>query len=228
MRKAEQGSQQLQGEVQEPELEALLSGTFPQDTIEPVPKREHGGDMLHRVVGPLGQTCGTILWETKRTKNWSDGWLAKLRDDQRAAKAELAVLVSQVLPKEVETFDLIDGVWVTHPRAVVPGKPPKASRPRWKWFTSISRDRASDSASRPSSRRSLPCGRISTGKRRLLQSNGLNGKSKSTGSCRQLLECMAICRASRERRSRKLRVRAYRRKEDCGKQGVAVAYVQDD
>ncbi len=119
-RKAEQGSQQLQGEVQELELEALLSTKFPFDTIQPVPKGEHGGDVLHFVIGPVGQPCGTILWESKRTKNWSDGWLIKLRDDQRAAKAELAVIVSQALPKNVETFDLIDGVWVTHPRAALP------------------------------------------------------------------------------------------------------------
>ena len=119
-RKAEQGSQQLQGEVQELELETLLSTKFPFDKIQPVPKGEHGGDVLHVVVGPLGQPCGTILWESKRTKNWSDGWLIKLRDDRRAAKAELAVIVSQALPKNVETFDLIDGVWVTHPRAALP------------------------------------------------------------------------------------------------------------
>ena len=119
-RKAEQGSQQLQGEVQELALEELLSTKFPRDIIEPVPKGEHGGDILHRVSGPFGQTCGTILWESKRTKNWSDSWLGKLREDQRAAKAEIAVIVSQVLPKGVETFELIDGVWVTHPRAALP------------------------------------------------------------------------------------------------------------
>jgi hypothetical protein len=119
-RKAEQGSQQLQGEVQELALEELLSTKFPRDIIEPVPKGEHGGDILHRVSGPFGQTCGTILWESKRTKNWSDSWLGKLREDQRAAKAEIAVIVSQALPKGVETFELIDGVWVTHPRAAFP------------------------------------------------------------------------------------------------------------
>ena len=119
-RKAEQGSQQLQGEVQELELEALLRAKFPLDSIEPVPKGEYGGDVLHRVIGSFGQTCGTILWESKRTKSWSDGWLVKLREDQRAAKAEIAVIVSQTLPKGVETFELIDGVWVTHPRAVIP------------------------------------------------------------------------------------------------------------
>jgi hypothetical protein len=119
-RRADQGSQQIQGEVQELELEALLRAKFPRDTIEPVPKGEFGGDALQRVVSPLGQVCGTILWESKRTKNWSDGWLTKLRDDQRTAKAEIAVLVTQVLPKGVENFDLVDGVWVTHPRVAIP------------------------------------------------------------------------------------------------------------
>lgn len=119
-RKAEQGSQQLQGEVQELELEAMLREKFPQDSIEPVAKGEHGGDAIQRVIGPMGQPCGTILWESKRTKNWTDGWLAKLREDQRAAKAELAVIVSQALPKDVETFNLIDGVWVTSYRCALP------------------------------------------------------------------------------------------------------------
>ncbi len=119
-RRAEQGSQQLQGEVQELELEDLLRTKFPRDTIEPVPKGEHGGDILQRVCGQSGQLCGTILWESKRTKNWSDAWLVKLREDQRAAKAEIAVIVSQALPKGVESFELIDGVWVTHPRAALP------------------------------------------------------------------------------------------------------------
>jgi hypothetical protein len=118
--RAEQGSQQLQGEVQELELENLLRAKFPFDSIDPVPKGEFGGDVLHRVVGSGGQSGGTILWEFKRTKNWSDGWLVKLRDDQRTAKAEISVIVSQALPKGVETFELVDGVWVTHPRAALP------------------------------------------------------------------------------------------------------------
>ena len=119
-RRAEQGSQQLQGEVQELELQTLLRSRFPHDNIEPVPKGEFGGDALQRVNSPLSQSCGTILWESKRTKNWSDGWLAKLRGDQRTAKAEISVLVSPVLPKEVEAFDLVEGVWVTHPRMAIP------------------------------------------------------------------------------------------------------------
>ncbi len=119
-RKAEQGSQQLQGEVLELALESVLRARFPLDSIEPVGKGEFGGDVLQRVINPFGLACGSILWEFKRTKNWSDGWLTKLRGDQRAAKAELAIIVSNALPKGVETFDLVDGVWVTEPRCIVP------------------------------------------------------------------------------------------------------------
>jgi hypothetical protein len=118
--KAEQGSQQLWGEVQELELENLLRAKFPFDSIEPVPKGEFGGDTLQRVVSQSGIMSVTILWESKRTKNWSNGWLVKRREDQRAAKAEISVLVSQALPEGIETFDVIDGVWVTHPRAILP------------------------------------------------------------------------------------------------------------
>jgi hypothetical protein len=119
-RKSEQGSQQLQGEVQEIELESLLRNKFPVDLIEPVAKGEFGGDVLQRVTGPLNQHCGTILWEIKRTKNWSEGWLAKLRDDQRAAKANIALLVSHAIPKGIDAFDYVDGVWVTEPRCALP------------------------------------------------------------------------------------------------------------
>jgi hypothetical protein len=119
-RKAEQGSQQLQGEVLELALEETLRTKFPFDSIEPVGKGEFGGDVLQRVVGPMGQACGAILWESKRTKNWSDAWLPKLRGDQRAAKAEIAVLISDALPKDIETFGPVDGVWVSAPRYAVP------------------------------------------------------------------------------------------------------------
>lgn len=120
MKKADQGSQQLQGEVQELDLEENLRREFSLDVIEPVPKGEFGGDVVQRVVSVSGQLCGMILWESKRTKNWSDGWLPKLREDQRAAKADTAVIVSQSLPKGLDTFQTIDGVCVTHPRLVLP------------------------------------------------------------------------------------------------------------
>jgi hypothetical protein len=121
-RKAEQGSQQLQGEVLELEIESRIRTAFPLDVVEPVPKGEHGGDVIQRVFNPLGQPCGALLWESKRTKNWSDGWLAKLRDDQRAAKAEIALIVTQALPKGIDSnsFDCIDGVWVTSSSCAIP------------------------------------------------------------------------------------------------------------
>lgn len=119
-RRSEQGSQQLQGEVLELELEELLRAKFPFDTIDPVPKGEFGGDLLHRVTTPVGQPAGIILWETKRTKNWSDTWLPKLREDQRSARAELAVIVSHALPQGITSFDLVEGIWVAGPRYALP------------------------------------------------------------------------------------------------------------
>ncbi|MBM3999755.1 MAG: DUF2130 domain-containing protein [Planctomycetes bacterium] len=112
-RKAEQGSQQLQGEVLETTLEDLLRRQFPIDAIQPVPKGVHGGDVVQTVRDASGAVCGIMLWESKRTKAWSDGWLPKLRDDQRAAKAQIAILVSLELPRDVATFGHIDGVWVS-------------------------------------------------------------------------------------------------------------------
>ena len=119
-RKLEQGSQQSQGEVLELALEEVLRSRFPQDVIEPVGKGEFGGDVVQYVNGAMGATSGVILWEFKRTKAWSDGWLPKLRQDQRTAKADVALIISHSLPKNVETFDLIDGVWIAHPRCAVP------------------------------------------------------------------------------------------------------------
>jgi hypothetical protein len=112
-RRAEQGSQQTQGEVLELELEDILKTHFPLDSIEPVGKGKKGGDILQRVYSQSGQNCGTIIWESKRTKAWTDGWIEKLKDDQREAKAEIAVLVTTVLPKDIGDFGSMDGVWVT-------------------------------------------------------------------------------------------------------------------
>ncbi len=112
-RRAEQGSQQAQGEALELELEDLLRGKFPQDSIEPVPKGMRGADVIQTVRNSLGQACGTIIWESKRTRNWSNDWIPKLKDDMRAAKADLAVLTSTVLPKDAECICENDGVWLT-------------------------------------------------------------------------------------------------------------------
>jgi len=112
-RKAEQGSQQLQGEVLEIELENSLRDQFPFDEIEPVGKGIRGGDILHTIKTQRGTVCGKILWETKRTRNWNDSWLQKLKDDQRECKASIAVLVSETLPPGFHHFRQLDGVWVT-------------------------------------------------------------------------------------------------------------------
>lgn len=119
-RKSEQGSQQLQGEVLELELEEMLRSKFPFDTIEPVAKGEFGGDVVQRVVSPTGLTCGAILWESKRTSNWSESWLTKLRSDQRLANAAISILISQALPKNVSSFSQIEGVWIASPKYAEP------------------------------------------------------------------------------------------------------------
>ncbi len=118
-RKAEQGSQLAQGELLELNLETILRTNFPYDQIEPVPKGINGADVLQKVFTANGQCCGTIIWESKRTKAWSDGWIAKLKEDQRAVKAEIAALMSSVVPKEIANIGNISGVWVTNTISVV-------------------------------------------------------------------------------------------------------------
>ena len=112
-RKVEQGSQQTQGEVLELVLEEALHQTFPLDTIEEVAKGRKGADVIQRVRNQKGQSCGVIYWETKNTKQWSDGWIDKLKEDQRAINAEVGVILTMVLPKEIKSFGLVDGIWVT-------------------------------------------------------------------------------------------------------------------
>jgi hypothetical protein len=113
-RKAKQGSQQLQGEVQELDLEAFLKEQFPSDEIKPVAKGIRGADVLQIVTAPSGGLCGSILWESKRTKGWNDGWIGKLKDDQREAKADIAVIVSEVMPRELSNSGYKDRIWVTN------------------------------------------------------------------------------------------------------------------
>lgn len=111
-RKLEQGSQQTQGEVLELELEEILKTEFPEDEIVPVPKGMNGADIVQKVVDRAGRACGQIVWESKKTKAWSEGWIQKLKDDQRTIKAEIAVVVSATLPEEVKGFMARDGVWI--------------------------------------------------------------------------------------------------------------------
>jgi hypothetical protein len=120
-RKATQGSQQLQGEVQELDLEETLRAAFPSDIIEPVEKGIRGADIRQIVRTVRGNTCGVILWESKRTKAWSDDWLVKLKDDLRNEKANIPVILSSVLPKSVGSgLGLVEGVWVADYSLLLP------------------------------------------------------------------------------------------------------------
>jgi hypothetical protein len=118
-RKAEQGSMQLQGEIQELALEEILKRTFVYDTIEEVGKGIRGADAIQTVINEFGQICGKIVFESKRTQNWSEAWIEKLKDDQRALGAEIAVLVTQVMPKDMERFGQKEGIWVCNYQEVV-------------------------------------------------------------------------------------------------------------
>ena len=111
-RKAEQGSQQWQGEAAECELESLLRANFATDDVRAVAHGVRGADLHQIVIDQRGVRCAAILWECKNARNWSDGWVAKLKSDQRALGADVAVLVSQCLPKSVVRFGLVDGVLV--------------------------------------------------------------------------------------------------------------------
>jgi len=113
-RKLEQGSQQTQGEVLELKIEETLKNAFPLDQISPVPKGFTGADVLQQVNDATGRNCGTIVWESKRTKTWSDEWSTKLKEDQRRMKAEIAVIVSEILPKDIINFGPKNGVYVTN------------------------------------------------------------------------------------------------------------------
>ncbi len=120
-RKAQQGSQQTQGEVAELDIEQLLRQTFPTDTISPVEKGVKGADIRQVVKTTIGNVCGTILWESKRTKSWSQDWVRKLKDDLRAEKANIPIIISTVLPEEASNgFGFIDGVYVVSPLLVTP------------------------------------------------------------------------------------------------------------
>ncbi|OQA04905.1 MAG: hypothetical protein BWY68_00066 [bacterium ADurb.Bin400] len=115
-RKAQQGSQQMQGEVLEVELEETLRAEFPIDKIAPVPKGINGADVIQQVKDQRGRVCGSIAWESKRTKAWTEGWVQKLKDDQRKVKAEIAILVSTVLPDGITEAGYYNGVYVTTPK----------------------------------------------------------------------------------------------------------------
>lgn len=111
-RRAEQSSMQRQGEVQELLLESILKDNFPFDIIEEVGKGVEGADCVQVVRNSSGTTCGKIIYESKRTKTWSNSWLDKLKADMRSRGADVAILVTQAFPKDMERFGEKDGIWI--------------------------------------------------------------------------------------------------------------------
>lgn len=119
-RKLNQGSQQMQGEILELDLETALSSEFKDDLITPVEKGIKGADIKHIVKSPLGSDCGVILWEIKRTKAWTEGWIQKLKDDLRETKANIPVIITEVMPKDVsDDIYFHKGVWIVKPASAI-------------------------------------------------------------------------------------------------------------
>lgn len=112
VRKAEQGSMQTQGEVQELALEELLTELFRFDSIQEVSKGQNGADILQVVRTQYGKDCGVIAYESKRTKNFSEGWITKLKDDMREHGADHGIIVTEAMPKDMSTFGLRNGIWI--------------------------------------------------------------------------------------------------------------------
>jgi hypothetical protein len=112
-RKGKQGSQQLQGDVLERDLEERLREAFPYDDFRPVPTGIRGGDIVHEVRNKFGQVAGIILWEIKRTKSWDKKWLAKLKEDARKINASDCIIATDVLPPDVKVYDRVENVWVS-------------------------------------------------------------------------------------------------------------------
>jgi hypothetical protein len=112
-RRADQGSQQLQGEAGEEALESILRSAFPADDISGIGQGIRGADIHQVIVDSRGVRSGSILWECKNARNWSDAWITKLKNDQRSLHADVAVIVTAALPKECRRFAMIDGVLVT-------------------------------------------------------------------------------------------------------------------
>lgn len=111
-RRSEQGSMQIQGDVQENDLRDTLKQHFPSDSIEDVPTGTRGADLIQRVTDVFGNTCGIILWESKNTKAWNEAWIQKLKDDQGEMGADISILISKSLPEGVSHYEMRNGVWV--------------------------------------------------------------------------------------------------------------------
>jgi hypothetical protein len=111
-RKAEQGSMQLQGEVQETALEEILRNSFPFDVISEVGKGVRGADCIQLVRNNFGQECGKIIYESKRTEHFGADWIEKFKKDMRSTGADIAVLVTKAMPRDLDCFGLKDGIWI--------------------------------------------------------------------------------------------------------------------
>lgn len=111
-RKAEQGSMQLQGEVQELILEEMLKSAFPFDLVSEVGKGIRGADCTLTIRNNLGQECGKIIFESKRTKHFDKNWIEKLKADMRSTAADIGVIVTQAMPEQVSSFAQLDGIWI--------------------------------------------------------------------------------------------------------------------
>lgn len=111
-RKAEQGSMQIQGEVQEIAIEEFLRNAYPKDTVEEIFKGTRGADCLHVVNDHFGNECGRILYESKRTKSFNKEWISKLKEDMRLKQAGIGVIVTEEFPKELTRFGQVDGIWI--------------------------------------------------------------------------------------------------------------------
>jgi hypothetical protein len=110
----------LQGEIMELDFETALADAFRDDEINPVAKGVNGADISHMVKSPRGIACGVILWEIKRTKNWVDGWIPKLKEDMRSAKANIPVIITEAMPKQItDDMGQLDGVWVCKPKLAI-------------------------------------------------------------------------------------------------------------
>lgn len=119
-RKAAQGSQQLQGEIMELDLETAMTDAFRDDDIEPIAKGTRGGDIRQVVKSPRGTVCGVMLWEIKRTKSWVDGWIPKLKEDLRNEKANIPIIVTEVMPKSItDDIGTLNGVWICKPNTAI-------------------------------------------------------------------------------------------------------------
>lgn len=111
-RKSEQGSMQMQGEVQEIAIEEFLERSFPRDIIEEISKGKRGGDCVHIIRDPFERECGRILYESKRTKHFSNEWIGKLKEDMRLKQADMGVIVTEALPEGMSRFGERDGIWI--------------------------------------------------------------------------------------------------------------------